>query len=94
MGMINDLLLSLKKGDDGYSGAKISAFMVMFLICYGHLNYIDKVNWNETLWTDVVFVLTLFGILKAERIVELFAKIKGVNIDDDGKDKDPSSTKS
>jgi hypothetical protein len=71
---------SLDNHSDGASGRKITAMVMVGLVCHGHLKYVDKSNFYNVLIVYVIFVCVLLGIVTIEQIIKMFAIKNGQTV--------------
>jgi hypothetical protein len=65
-----DLIDSFYNSKAGMSARKLTAFALILMMRYVHVNHVDKTNAVEVLWVDAILVLLLLGIVTAENLIQ------------------------
>ena len=68
---INKLISSLDNSKAGFSGRKLTAMVLVLLVCYIHYKYIDKDNCIEAMIIDLSGVMLCLGLVTAEQVIKL-----------------------
>jgi len=69
----NWLSSSADNYSNGASGRKLTAIVIVALMIYGHMHWVDRDNYYDIHFLDVCFVCILLGIVTIEQIIKLFA---------------------
>lgn len=71
--ILNDILLSLKTGKEGFSARKLSAFVVIVLVVILHIKWFRSDRWEfigEVLGFDFMFILCCLGLATWQAVKE------------------------
>lgn len=73
-----NIILSFKKGDEGFSARKMTAFVIILMVCIGNGLYLyncyEKNSWsNINNWNFIMFCASAFylGLVTIEQIIEI-----------------------
>lgn len=61
------------KSDTGFDPRKLTAWAIIALVTYSHINYVDQSVIVETLIVDYTFIALLLGIVTTEQIIKFKA---------------------
>ena len=68
--LFNNTLKSLTSKDDGFSFRKLASLVVLGLVIYLHIKYVNNENVTSFLAYDFGFIAVLLGLLNLDRFVQ------------------------
>lgn len=68
---IINLFKSLNNKQEGLSFRKLVSILMLFLVVYIHIRYVDTTNCLTALEYDLIFVCALLGLINLDKIVDL-----------------------
>lgn len=69
MELKNNILDSLKNDNSGFSFRKIMALLGFILVVYLHIHYLDTTTVLTALLYDLVFILSLLGLINLDKFI-------------------------